>query len=375
MSNIRSIVSFSALLALSQAGSSAAATVTKQCVQLEVPVPVVATNRRYSMPRVESTIDAIDWTVTVTTWSTPSAMDRVTGLYPVNSTFRINAQLCVPPRNGAKSDILQIATPGLGFDKRYWDVELKPEEYSYVDAAVSKGYSILTYDRLGTGKSQKPDAYDVVQIPTEVEILAGLTNLARSGKLISSSKVLGSTHPVPKLQPSKVVQVGHAYGAYLITVALGKYGRLADGAVLTGFLLTNLTRMLDVLNYDHAFARQHDPVRFGEYTSGYFVLETESCLQKLFLRKGAFEPALLAYTERIKQPEAVGEYASEGTSPLTPAAEFEGPVLLFNGEFDNFHAVNVTSYLQPNTGHALTVATNASAGYEVILQYLDSHGL
>jgi hypothetical protein len=38
-------------------------------------------------------------------------------------------------------------------------------------------------------------------------------------------------------------------------------------------------------------------------------------------------------------------------------------------------ASDISSYLQPNTGHALTVATNSSAGYQVMLQYLDSHGL
>ncbi len=207
-------------------------------------------------------------------------------------------------------------------------MEIRPEEYSYVDAAVKKGYSILTYDRLGTGKSEKPDAYDIVQIPTEIEILAGLTKLVRSGKLISSSKVVSaasSKTAIHDFQPSKVVQVGHSFGSFLIAGMLARYGNLTDGAILTGFLLTKLS-LLDVLHYDHEFARQHDPVRFGEYPSGYFVLNTESCLQKLFFRKGAFEPKLLTYTERIKQPEAVGEYASEGTSPLSPALEFRGPV-------------------------------------------------
>ena len=67
----------------------------------------------------------------------------------------------------------------------------------------------------------------------------------------------------------------------------------------------------------------------------------------------------------------------------------------FNGEFDNFvcvgdcrktyleeetrkmypKATDLSPYLQPNTGHALTLATNASAGFEVMLQYLDSQGL
>jgi pimeloyl-ACP methyl ester carboxylesterase len=217
-------------------------------------------------------------------------------------------------------------------------VELNPEEYSYVDAAIGKGYSILTYDRLGTGNSQKPDAYDVVQIPTEVEILAGLTKLARSGKLVSSSKLVSTTNtitktPIPRdFRATKVVQIGHSFGSYLVALALGQYGSaLSDGAVLTGLLPTNLTTMLDVLHYDHEFARQHNPARFGAYPSGYFVLNTPSCLQKLFLRKGAFEPRMLDYVDSIKSPEAVGEYASEVTSPLVPATEFRGPIQVSGG--------------------------------------------
>lgn len=216
----------------------------------------------------------------------------------------------------------------------YWDVEINPEEYSYVDAAVKKGYSILTYDKLGTGKSEKPDAYDLVQIPTEVEILAGLTRLARSGKLISSSKVLSTTggKTTPDVKPSKIVQVGHSFGSYLITSMLTLYGDLADGAILSGFLINTQLGKINVLAYDHDFARQHDPVRFKEYGSGYFVLNTESCMQKLFFRKGAFEPKMLTYADKNKQPEAVGEYASEGNPE--PAPEFKGPIQVsFQGGF------------------------------------------
>lgn len=32
-------------------------------------------------------------------------------------------------------------------------------------------------------------------------------------------------------------------------------------------------------------------------------------------------------------------------------------------------------YLQPNTGHATGLSINASAGYEVMLHFLDSRGL
>jgi hypothetical protein len=38
-------------------------------------------------------------------------------------------------------------------------------------------------------------------------------------------------------------------------------------------------------------------------------------------------------------------------------------------------AVHPSSYLQPNTGHALTLHYNASAGFQVIFDYLTENGL
>ncbi len=163
----------------------------------------------------------------------------------------------------------------------------------------------------------------------EVEILASLTRLARSGKLISSSKVLSATGNEDALRgflPSKVVHVGHSFGSLLISSMLVQYGNLSDGAILTGFILSSQLGKVDVAHFDHEFAREHDPVRFGKYPSGYFVLTTESDIQKLFFRKTGFEPELLTYTEKIKQPEAVGLYGSEGTFQFLPAPEFKGPI-------------------------------------------------
>jgi hypothetical protein len=38
---------------------------------------------------------------------------------------------------------------------RYWDIQMNAEEYSFVDYAISRGYSVFFYDRLGTGLSSK----------------------------------------------------------------------------------------------------------------------------------------------------------------------------------------------------------------------------
>lgn len=79
--------------------------------------------------------------------------------------------------------LLDFATHGVHYDSRYWDSEYQPEKHSYVDAALEAGYSTLTYDRLGVGRSDKPDAYTVVQAPLELEILRQLTLMARNGTL------------------------------------------------------------------------------------------------------------------------------------------------------------------------------------------------
>ncbi len=119
MTNTLHVVSLGALaLAPMVVGALGSTTTTKQCVQLEVSIPVVATNYHYTMPRVDSSIDAIDWTLNVTTWSTPNATVRITNPVPVNRTFSVSAQLCVPSQRSTKSNILQIAAHGNGFDRR-----------------------------------------------------------------------------------------------------------------------------------------------------------------------------------------------------------------------------------------------------------------
>lgn len=115
MNNVPSTSCFGVLvLAIIGAGASTPF-ITKQCVELQVPVPVVATNHHYVGPRVDSTIDAIQWTVNSTTWSTNAS---IADTFLLNRTFGINAQLCFPAQTGTKTGILHIATQGLAFDKR-----------------------------------------------------------------------------------------------------------------------------------------------------------------------------------------------------------------------------------------------------------------
>ncbi|KAF5534097.1 alpha beta-hydrolase [Fusarium phyllophilum] len=323
---------------------------SKSCVQLQIPVTASANNTRYNCVKVESNIDLVGFVWDTSTWS---HANRSAEVVPVHGTYSISAQLCIPA-DGKKSDILQIATHGLGFDKRYWKPELKPEEYSYVDVALAKGYSILTYDRLGTGKSTKADGYNEVQLGLQVAILKELTVLARDGKLLKSSKV------------------GHSFGSAATSGLLSLHGNLSDGAILTGFLPNNQSGKVGANAFGFEFARQHDPKRFGDRPAGYAVQASLSSIQQIFLKKGSFEVEALEYAEKIKQTGTyfIGEndypfcdgdcnntYDMETLKGLNPAASHIGV------------------HLQPGTGHGLTLSTNATAGYEVMLAYLGSQGL
>lgn len=214
---------------------------------------------------------------------------------------------------------------------RYWDVELNPEQYSYVDSALRYGYSILTYDRLGTGNSTKADAYEVVQAGVEIEIVRGLTELARNGDLVQSSKVIDAScddvSAFEAYKPSKIAHIGHSYGSFMTSGLLSRYGNLSDGAILTGFLINeHLLNEVGAEAFGYEFAAESDPDRFADRPSGYIVSATESNIQQIFLKKGTFEPELLQYAEQIKQPNAVAELVSGSQAFGRPATDYKGPL-------------------------------------------------
>ncbi|KAK3291495.1 Alpha/beta hydrolase family-domain-containing protein [Chaetomium fimeti] len=388
-----------AALAVKKGGASPTTVNHRSCVQIEVPVSVETTAIKWLQPRVDSNIDAVDWVRYQTTRASPNNTESMMGRIPVKETFNINGQLCVPPKGAARSETLQIATHGGGFDKRYWDAEIKPEEYSYVEAALSEGYSIFTYDRLGTGKSDKPDGYDIVQLNVQVEILRQLTQLARSGKLVSTSKKLSNCTTntrLTKYKPSKVVHVGHSLGSLVSVGLITNYPTESDGLIATGFLITNVPLSgLNVATWGFELARENDPALFRDRGSGYLVSATKSDVQLNFLRKGSFELAMLDYAWQIRQTVTVSEFQSLTTGFGEKGAEFRAPLQMVVGENDYGvcggdcvgaydldvikqvypGATDLDVHVQPGTGHGLTLSINATAGYKASFDFLHRSGL
>ena len=378
----------------------------RTCIEFTLPVSVTAQNAIYDVQRVDSTTEAVQFTVDLDTWDvTQPIIQNIT----ISDTFNINAQLCVP-QSGAKKTHLQIATHGLIVDKRYWDVPINPSEYSYVEAALQAGYSILTYDRLSTGLSDKPDAYTVVQGPLELEILRNITEQSRSGALLqqaaaaASSACANSTTSFPSsLVFDKYIHVGHSFGSFLTTAILTTYPDLTDGAVITGFIVNDQLANITVTSGDLTYAAENDPILFADRGSGYIVPSTSSALQASFFSTransstgtGGFEPELLEYAFETRQPTTVGEWLPAVNLNLGAAPAFKGPVQFVVGEFDFAvcrgdckgtyseetlgllfpAAKDVNVHLQEGTGHGITYHRGANIGYQVTMDWLDKNGL
>lgn len=389
-------------LLLAHCVSSAAIHTSKHnhgyCKELDIPVPATSESAIYDIPRVDSNIDAIAWAIYSDTWSTPAGAARIIKNTTTSDTFKIHAQLCVPKVSGGKNDILHIATHGVHYDSRYWDPTLDREKQSYVEATLRAGYPILTYDRLGVGKSDKPDAYDVVQAPLELEILRQLTLMARNGTLYDFA---GKATPpnaafnMAAKPVKKVVHVGHSFGSFLTSAFIAKHSSLSDGAIITGYLLNKCLGKAGMASFNAQFA----PASSTPFNrpSGYVVCQ-KSGIQTIFFAgdtKTAFTKEMLDYGDAIKQPVPIGEFASAYHIIGLPGPDFKGPIQYMLPEFDFYicggdckgladmkelrktypQASEIEVAIQPNTGHAFTLHNNATAGYQVSYDFLSRNGL
>jgi pimeloyl-ACP methyl ester carboxylesterase len=366
------------------------------CKELDIPIFATAPSAIYNIPQVNNDIEATAWAQFDATWSTPHGVQNIIKNTTTSGTFSIHAQLCIP-KSSNKKDILQIATHGVHYDSRYWDSKYQPEKHSYVDATLKAGYSILTYDRLGVGQSDHPDAYEVVQAPLELEILRQLTLMARNGTLYSfAGRAKPADAAFNKLAtPRKIVHVGHSFGSFLTSAFIANYGNLTDGAIITGFLLQHYLASTGSTTFSVEYAATGSPSY--DRPSGY-VVSKKNGIQNIFFGgdlKTAFTPELLNYGSEIKQPVPIGEFASAFSLLGNYGPSFKAPVQYLLPEFDfyicrgdcnglaNFTALaetypNATAIevaIQPNTGHALPLHNNATAGFQLTYDFLARHGL
>lgn len=278
---------------------------------------------------------------------------------------------------------------------RYWDLPYNNFNYSYVDHALSQGYHTFSYDRLGLGKSSHGEPKNEIQLFLEIEVLAQLTRMLRDGTLLRKG-----VHP----HPEKIVHVGHSFGSALTYSMSAKYPDITDAIALTGFSMnaTYLPYFLAGANFHQAKLdpviskrAEHDPS--SKYGLGYLTSGNVNSNEFLFFYPAHYDPSMLAFAEKSKQPVSFGELLTVGSLPTK--SNFKGPVLVITGSNDLPFcggdclstggvsssipaaakavfpsAKKFTTVIQPNTGHGLNMHYNATEGYRKISKFLKAEG-
>lgn len=212
------------------------------------------------------------------------------------------------------------------------------------------GYCTLSYDRLGIGESSHGEPRDEIQAFLEIEALAALTRMLRSGTL-----------PTVDHAFSRVVHVGHSFGSAQTYGLVATYPDISDGIVLSGFSLNSSFTGFFAAGGNFQQAQLNQPIRFGtestamaiqgflqtyaltdliapfdvttamsySYSPGYLVSSNANALQYQFFYPGYFDTGLLYNVESTKQPVTVGEMLTLGSSPRIN--KFGGPVFVITG--------------------------------------------
>ena len=252
-----------------------------------------------------------------------------------------------------------------------------------MDHAVDQyGYFTFAIDRPGIGSSSVADPINDLQMPLELSVVQEMTTMVRNGAFSNIPYCF-----------SKIVHVGHSFGSSLIYNLASQYPTTSDGLILTGFSLDDSHFGTAIAGFGNQIARLNQPIRFGnqshaaiakaqsillaanetlafiqqhyptlglyitdielamhrykhsdfamgfpgltlpatrELPTGYLTWANVEANQFAFFNPGAFDPALLHFSETVKQPFAIGQVLTVGTGSTT-AANFTRPVLAITG--------------------------------------------
>ncbi|KAF7983046.1 hypothetical protein HWV62_24710 [Athelia sp. TMB] len=281
------------------------------CERKTYTVSAQAYNKVYKTPPTPDISDSIMsrvWIDYVVSLSTSSSRSNFSDSYVrktkklVSGNYAISGTLCTPKAGAKHANHIQLLIHGIGFDSSYWDFS-SSEEYSYVRASAAAGISTFRYDRLGTGLSEKPaDSFAIVQSPLELAIAQQFASMLRDGKI-------GNT------KFTKIVGVGHSYGAVQIQALSATVPAALDGIILQGFTANATALPLTVAGGAYTSATKVFPERFStsELTDSYV--------------------ATLGRARDTEQPTPQASYFTLAEI-IQPAPTFTGPVHVVTGDKD-----------------------------------------
>ncbi|KAJ2971303.1 hypothetical protein NUW58_g9454 [Xylaria curta] len=296
----------------------------------------------------------------------------------VSNTYEMSARLCLPEDSeGPHADTLQVLVHGASFNKNMWDVQYKPEKYSWVRRMSHEGYPTLAVDLVGNGNSTFPDGLLEVQTQMYVETVHHLVQKLRRGEVDGRAW-------------KKIVLVGFSIGAITANALAKSYPEDVDAIVFHGITWDATWIYPAFLSGLQAPAQQIDPQKWGHLPATYQTQSTrEGRLVACFA--GSYEHDIVEYDWQTRDFDTLGA-AITFTYHLMEAPEYKGPVFLGIGDQDSTFCGGQFCREQPyglyrkfpkarahevkiyeETGHLILYHNSAQELMADTLAFLDSH--
>ncbi len=294
-------------------------------------------------------------------------------------------QLCTRDQLTSETPI-QILLHGGTYDHAYWDWPYQPETYSYVEHATRQGFATLNIDRLGYGKSERPDPR-ALDFPAAGHVTRQLVQYLRRGAL--------------GVRFETVVLNGHSMGGIAAEHAASE-GAGVDAVIISGIAPDRTEPEgkpegepepegppgTDDEFYPFYPAEQDPKFADRGWPAGYLTTRPDT-RAAIFLHEGTYDPAILALEESLKDTLTVAELSTVRSGPgsSAPAPVVEVPVLYVLGRYDAIAcgaaggdctagpAAQDAGYIVPDSGHSINVSTGAPRFYERTFTWLAEHGI
>ncbi|OCF75038.1 hypothetical protein I204_03886 [Kwoniella mangroviensis CBS 8886] len=241
---------------------------------------------------------------------------------PVKGTYNMWFEYCEPKNNNGNVPGIFQTHHGLVGNAGYWNVQLdNSPNNSFAESAAAAGWATLSYDRLGVGRSAKPDGTNVVQIAYEIAQSISIAQSLRAGNLSDVGKF------------NKIVGVGHSYGSNLLTGVASVGPQAFDALILTGFTNNATQGPLGLAAFQSTIASVAYPARFASDANDYVITPSVSVDQTGFFHYPNYTNGSLDFFTNNKGEYTLGQQNSIA-APLQLKNNYTSPVFVVTGQYD-----------------------------------------
>ncbi|WWC60351.1 uncharacterized protein I303_102922 [Kwoniella dejecticola CBS 10117] len=268
---------------------------------------------------------------------------------PVSGSYSLWFEYCEPINsNGNVTGIFQTHH-GLVGNAGYWNVQLdNSPNNSFAEAAAQAGWATLSYDRLGVGRSAKPDGTNVVQIPFETAQSASIAQSLRAGNL-SDIGIF-----------DKIVGIGHSYGSNLLAGVASVAPSSFDALILTGFTNNATQGPLGLFAFQSTIASVAYPSRFSADANDYVITPNMYVDQTGFFHYPNYTDAALSMFTMTKGEYTLGQQNSIAAA-LQLKNNYTAPVFVVTGEFDAPYCAANCYVTSSSSGNSTSTSSSSSS--------------